>query len=131
MEGYLTYKDDEEFGIKATHKTPFVWFTRSGELMIAGRSIPEEGFGFYLDIDDWILDYCTKPAQSTHLFIHLEYLNDISAKLLLRFIRHLNRSGTNLRVTWNFCSCDNDMLELGEFICDLSSAEFEFIERDS
>jgi len=131
MEEYIIYKDDEELGIKPTYKTPFVWLMRSGELTITGRSIPEDGYWFYMDIDDWILDYCKDPAPTTHLFISLEYLNDISAKLLLRYIQHLNRSGTVLRVVWNYCSYDSDMLELGIFMRDISSARFEFIENES
>lgn len=116
-----------ELGILATPKTPFVMLKPNGKFMIMGRSIPEDGSLFYETIMDWIEEYEKIPASRTILTLELEFLNDISSKYLLRIIKILNRACSQFTVKWRYEANDEDMLELGQFMCSLSGSEFEYI----
>jgi len=125
----LKYIDDEELGIKSTDKTPFVWFVNDGALTIKGRSIPEDGTEFYINIFDWIQKYMENPHPSTILSIELEYLNDISAKYLLKIINDLNRSCPKFSIEWNYVAGDVDTREMGEILESSSGAIFIYNEH--
>jgi hypothetical protein len=123
------YRDEEEFGIKATNKTPFVWFTKGGELTIKGRSFPEDGGSFYDDVFDWINDYLKNPSSSTVLTIELEYLNDITSKYLLRIIKQLDKVCYHLIVNWIYDKDDEDMFDLGQILSSSSKSCFNFVSK--
>jgi hypothetical protein len=120
--------DNGDLGIEATKKTPSVRFMPNGELSIKGRSIPEDGSLFYVDIVDWIADYTKNPSLSTVLTIELEYLNDITSKYLLRIVTLLKQACAQFTVKWKYQNGDEDMLELGQIMSSSSKASFEYIE---
>ena len=113
-------------GIRATNKTPFVWFSSDGNLSIRGRSIPEEGSKFYSYLFEWIQKYMIHPSPSTVLSIELEYLNDITAKYLLQIIKELNRTCPYFTVEWIYEKGDIDIMEMGEILESSSEAHFVF-----
>jgi len=117
-----------ELFIDPTPKTPLVSFKPNGELIIHGRSIPEDGALFYETLYDWLEKYMLNPATNTVFIIDLEYHNDITSKYLLKIIKDLKSVCENLIVRWIYETEDQDMLELGQMICSLSESRFEFIE---
>jgi hypothetical protein len=126
MSKFETYQDEEEYGIKATYKTPFVWLAKDGQLTIKGRSIPEDGAEFYENIFEWVENYQGNLSLPTVLEIELEYLNDISSKYLLQIIKRLNETCNKFTVVWRYENHDQDMLELGKMMSSLSRVNFDF-----
>jgi len=115
--------------VESFDKTPLVSFSPIGEMLIRGRSIPEDGSLFYEDLFDWVQAYSLNIAIKTVFTIDLEYMNDITSKYLLRIIKILNQECDKFTVRWIYEKEDSDMLELGEFICSLSGSDFEYIEK--
>ncbi len=74
--------------ILPTGKTPHVEFNhRTGQMVLEGRSIPENAESFYLPIQSWIREYLKSPCQSTNLHLKLEYLNAASMLWIAKAIR--------------------------------------------
>ena len=66
--------------IPPTYKTPEIVLKSNGNMLIKGRSIPEDASGFYERLLDWIVDYSEDPMEITSVSIMLEYVNDGSMK---------------------------------------------------
>ena len=47
----------EDLKLEGSAKTPFVEFNSKGELLLKGRSIPENSIEFYKPIIEWIDNY--------------------------------------------------------------------------
>ena len=122
------YQDKDEFGAKATNKTPFVWFSREGEFTMKGRCIPEEGALFFESMLAWVEDYIKEPCPATVFTIDLEYVNEVSSKYLLLVIKKLHASCRELTVNWIYEKDDEDLYEHGLILSSCSDAHFEFIE---
>lgn len=76
--------------IKPTGKTPQIDFNRlTGELILSGRSIPENATEFYEDVLKWIIEYVTKPRHTTNLRLNLDYFNTSSSIWLVKIIKTL------------------------------------------
>ena len=71
----------EELKIEGSAKTPTIEFNGSGELLLKGRSIPENSIEFYKPILDWIENYGGSPQDKTVVNVQLEYFNTSSSKL--------------------------------------------------
>lgn len=75
--------------------SPHVDFNQhTGELILSGRSIPENATKVYEPLLKWISGYIKSPRQTTNLRINLEYYNTPTAIWLAKIIRAL--SGINL-----------------------------------
>jgi len=62
-----------------TAKTPKIEFTHlTGELLLEGRSIPENAAKVYEPILDWVNEYVKFPCAVTNLHLKLEYFNSAS-----------------------------------------------------
>ena len=118
-----------ELIIHPTLKTPLVSFKPGGELIIQGRSIPEDGGLFFYTLFDWLEQYMLNPATNTVITIELEYHNDITSKYILKIIKDLIPVCENLSVRWIYETEDHDMLELGQMIGTVLGFRFEFIEK--
>ena len=76
--------------IEATHKTPQIDLNHlTGEIIISGKSIPENSASFYSQIIKWIDEYIKNPRQTTNLRINLEYFNTSSAIWLAKIVKLL------------------------------------------
>ncbi len=121
-----------DFTLKATDKTPEIKFNcQDGELIILGRSIPEDSIGFYQPIFNWFDKYMTQPAEQTVLSIKLEYFNTSSSKCLLDIFKKLetiSKQGNKVHIKWHYEADDEDMLEAGEDYNSIVELPFEFIE---
>ncbi len=105
--------------IEMTAKTPEVKLdATTGELVLKGRSIPENSIEFYSPVFEWIDKYCRKPQPETVLHIQLEYFNTSSSKCLLDILKKLQNLSQNalskVKVVWYYEEDDEDMLEAGE-----------------
>jgi len=76
--------------IEPTNKTPEVDLNHiTGELILAGRSIPENAAKLYENILKWVTEYSLNPRQTTNLRLNLEYFNTASTIWIARLIKIL------------------------------------------
>lgn len=117
--------------IESTIKTPSITLdSLSGEISIAGISIPENPLEFFKPLDQALEDYISKPSPSTNLEFKLEYFNTSSTLIIRNVIRKLSSINhqTNLNVKWYFENDDEDMQEAGdEFKLLFKEVNFEII----
>jgi len=85
-------KDFKSIFIEPTEKTPQVDFNNlTGELILAGRSIPENATEFYTNLFNWIGEYIKEPRQTTNLRLNLEYFNTASSIWLAKIVKGLSK----------------------------------------
>ena len=117
--------------IEATIKTPSIKLdSSSGNISIAGISIPENPMEFFKPLDDELDTYISKPSPLTNLEFKLEYFNTSTTLIIRNVIRKLEsiKDQTNLNVKWYFENDDEDMQEAGdEFKLLFNDVEFEII----
>jgi hypothetical protein len=117
--------------IEGTPKTPTVDFNAAnGELLLQGRSIPENSIDFYQPLISWVEAYASNPAENTTVSIQLEYFNTSSSKCLLDIFKKLeaiHRSGKAVTVKWHYEEDDEDMLEAGEDYDAIIEIDFDMV----
>ncbi len=119
----------EDLSLEGTAKTPTVEFKVAGELLIKGRSIPENSIEFYKPLIDWIAAYSDNPKANTLVNIQLEYFNTSSSKCILDVFKKLESiSDSSVSVKWYYEEDDEDMLEAGEDYEAIIDLSFEMIE---
>ncbi len=119
----------EELKIEGSAKTPTIEFNGSGELLLKGRSIPENSIEFYKPILDWIENYGGSPQDKTVVNVQLEYFNTSSSKCILDVFKKLETlSGTSIEINWYYEEDDEDMLEAGEDYQAIIDIPFKMIE---
>ena len=73
--------------VEGTAKTPQVEFNHhTGELVLFGRSIPENASKVYEPLLIWINDYVKSPCSTTNLHLKLEYFNSASLVWITKII---------------------------------------------
>lgn len=76
--------------IEPTAKTPQIDFNHlTGELILAGRSIPENAAELYQNILNWVIEYVKNPRHTTNLRFNLEYFNTSSSIWLAKIVKAL------------------------------------------
>lgn len=76
--------------IESTPKTPHIDLNYySGELIIAGKSIPENAALLYEKVMNWVNQYIKFPKPNTNLRLNLEYFNTATAIWLSKIIKTL------------------------------------------
>ena len=82
----------EELIIEETPKTPHIDLNPvTGDLIITGKSIPENAAKVYEPVLNWITVYVQDPCPTTNLMINLDYYNTSSAIWLTKIIKALAR----------------------------------------
>lgn len=108
----------ENLIIKGEAKTPTIDFNyNSGELVISGRSIPENSIEFYKPIIEWLELLKVSDKDKIVLDIKLEYFNTSSSKCILDVFKKLEEIkgvGKEANIRWFFESDDEDMEEAGQ-----------------
>lgn len=121
----------ENIHIEGTTKTPTVEFDKSsGQLVIKGRSIPENSIDFYKPLVDWIDNYAKAPKDETVLNMQLEYFNTSSSKCILdvfKKLENIQKAGNNVKIKWHYEEDDEDMLEAGEDYDAIIDIDFEMV----
>ncbi len=119
----------EDLILEGTAKTPTIDFKSSGELLIKGRSIPENSIEFYKPLIDWISNYSDNPKENTIVNIQLEYFNTSSSKCILDVFKKLESiDDSSVSIKWYYEEDDEDMLEAGEDYEAIIDLTFEMIE---
>ncbi len=76
--------------IEPTAKTPQIDFNYlTGELILSGRSIPENAAELYENVLKWVLEYIKNPRHTTNLRFNLEYFNTSSSIWLAKIVKAL------------------------------------------
>ena len=113
---------------KKSSKCPGMYYDPArSELVIEGRSIPENPETVYHPVKEWIEKYFT-TADSLNIKIVLEYINSGSSKHLmevLKILRAYQSKGKKLSVRWLYEEDDESILELGEHFRDTSGLPIE------
>ena len=77
--------------IEGTAKVPQIDFDhKSGELILSGRSIPENAAKVYEPVLEWVNLYTATPSTTTNLRLNLEYFNTASTIWIAKIIRNLS-----------------------------------------
>jgi hypothetical protein len=76
--------------IESTNKTPQVDFNHlSGELILSGKSIPENPAKIYDNLLKWTQEYVRSPRQTTNLRLNIEYFNTASVIWVAKIVKAL------------------------------------------
>lgn len=122
----------EDLNIEGTPKTPTIRFDmKSGEMLIKGRSIPENSIEFYKPLTEALDSYAESPQSATKVNIQLEYFNTSSSKCILDVFKKLekiNSGGSSVVINWHYEEDDEDMLEAGEDYEAIINVPFKMIE---
>ncbi len=125
---YISYM--ENFVIEATKHSPLVSGNcGTGEILISGRSIPENATNFYRPFLVWIDEYKRNPHPKTHLTFYLDYLNSISQKVVYDILESLNDISNNneLIVFWKYDEDDEEILDEGKVFQSRFELDFRLI----
>ena len=122
----------EDLNIEGTPKTPTIRFDiNSGEMLIKGRSIPENSIEFYKPLTEALEAYSDSPQGDTKVNIQLEYFNTSSSKCILDVFKKLekiNSGSSSVIINWHYEEDDEDMLEAGEDYEAIINVPFKMIE---
>ena len=78
--------------IDATPKTPQIDFDHTtGELVLTGRSIPENAAKVYESVLQWVNVYKNSPKRMTNLKLNLDYFNTSSTLWLAKIVQSLSK----------------------------------------
>ena len=122
-----------EIILDKTNDTPLVHFA-PGLLVIEGRSITEDVFGFWTPLQNWVESYTANPEATTSIEIGLEYTNSSSNKFIsqiLRKITSIAEKGYKVEVTWKYEEDDESILQLGKDMESLCEIPFKYIQLDT
>lgn len=73
-------------------KSPLVDFNNlTGDLILSGRSIPENAAKVYEPLFLWILEYIKSPKKITNFRLNLDYFNSASTIWISKIIRALGK----------------------------------------
>lgn len=118
--------------LEGTSKTPHVDFDAEGrQMVIKGRSIPENSIDFYKPLIDWVDRYGRNVSGNTVLTVQLEYFNTSSSKCILDLFKKLEgirAQGNEVSVLWHYEQDDEDMLEAGEDYAGIINVPFRMIQ---
>jgi hypothetical protein len=121
--------------IKGEAKTPTINFNfQNGELLISGRSIPENSVEFYEPIIGWLDEYKSSNGDALKIDIKLEYFNTSSSKCILdlfKKLEELNDSSKAVAVQWYFEEDDEDMEEAGQDFQAIINVPMELVSVES
>lgn len=101
---------------EGTTKTPQIDFNQhTGELILSGKSIPENSARVYEPLLEWITDYLKSPCNITNLRLNLEYFNTSTSLWLAKMVSALskiNREDCILFIHMYFDIEDFDSMEV-------------------
>ena len=119
--------------IDPTPSTPSILFDPENQVFqIGGNSYPENVIPFYEPVLSWLEAYATNPNPQTTFEIRLKYISSNSLKqflILLKLLIPLSEA-TRVDIKWYYDPADDDMLERGEFLSEMTGLEFIYIEQE-
>lgn len=118
--------------LEGSPKTPTIEFNSgTGNLLIRGRSIPENSIEFYKSLIEALESYKDNSQANTKVDIQLEYFNTSSSKCILDVFKKLeaiNSGNSEVVINWYYEEDDEDMLEAGEDYQAIINIPFKMIE---
>jgi hypothetical protein len=76
--------------IDSTPKTPQIDLNHcTGELIISGKSIPENAATLYIQVLNWVEEYIKNPRHTTNIRLNLEYFNTSSSIWIGKIVKSL------------------------------------------
>ena len=99
-------------------------------IRIWGRSHPENTAQTYWPLMDWTDKYVKYPGEKTVISIELEYFNTSSSKVILNILKKFEAipdAMKSVTVRWHYEANDEDDLETGESIAQMTNLNFEFV----
>jgi hypothetical protein len=122
----------EIFHLDAKQHTPYIHFDpNTGEMVMKGRSTPENSVEFYAPVLEWLEKYIANPAEKTTVTVQFEYFNTSSSKCILDVFKRfaqLHKAGKDVKILWYYEEDDEDMQEAGEDYSDILGLPFEVLE---
>jgi hypothetical protein len=117
----------ENLEFEPTNDTPKVICSKEGEVLMTGRSLPENPMKIYDPIFAWAREF---DGESILLNFKLEYFNTASSKQIFNLIKIFveNSKVKSVRVKWHYEEGDYDSKETGEHFSHLFKIPFEFVE---
>jgi hypothetical protein len=83
-------KDFTNLLVEQTAKTPQIDLNQyNGELILYGKSIPENAAKVYEPILNWVSQYVLSPKPTTNLRLNLEYFNTSTSIWLVKILKVL------------------------------------------
>jgi hypothetical protein len=120
----------QELVIMPTKNTPAIELNPEGTIYIGGRSMIADVDEFGKQINGWIDNYISDPADLTCVDFHLEYLSANNRKFyihLLNKIDCLKLKNKKFIIKWYYDEGDEDIYEKGEYISSVLNTNFNFI----
>ena len=119
--------------IDPTPSTPSILFDPENQLFqIGGNSYPENVVPFYEPVLSWLEAYVKTPIPKSTFEIRLKYISSNSLKqflMLLKLLIPLSEH-TQVEIKWYYDPADDDMLERGEFLSEMTGLAFIYIEEE-
>lgn len=117
----------EQLLIASTNSTPEIKFTLDGNLLFKGRSLPEDTAKFYDPLHHWI-NNCT--LEVVCITVCLDYMNSSSSQQISKFLMEAKQNPhiKNCSVRWYYEEGDEDNLDFGKEVMNLTDLPFEFLE---
>ena len=119
-----------ELHILSTLGTPEIILKPEGFIRIDGRGLIGHDYEISEQISNWISEYLLNPAEITVVIIALEYLNSLSAKILMSILKEISQVVQQHKqyfVHWCYEEDDEDILERGEYISASLNIPIDFI----
>lgn len=101
----------------------------TGKLLFSGRSLPEDGRGFYLSIVSWMEHYSLNPAPKTECSFRMEYFNSSSRKCftdIFKLLSSMHEKGNAVKIIWYHEEVDDEMRDMGEWYQNIFKLDFQF-----
>ncbi|MBK9391579.1 MAG: DUF1987 domain-containing protein [Bacteroidetes bacterium] len=105
--------------IEGTKKTPLIEFNNlTGELVLSGKSYPENTARVYEPVVEWISDYIKTYHKTTNFHLRLDYFNSTSLLWIVKILKMLStydKKESNLFINLYFDDEDFDLKDKEEF----------------
>jgi hypothetical protein len=123
-----------EIHLLPTDKSPEVYLSPSGIILIKGRGLMQNNSDLIQKITEWISEYLPYADELTCVILAFEYLNSFTTVNLISILRELTQLHTTNKkfiVKWYYEEGDHDILERGEHISTVVDIPFQFIKTNS
>ncbi len=119
--------------IDATNYTPLVSLDiENNHFEISGNSFPENSKKFYTPIIKWMQEYVENPESFTRFIFKLDYISSSSLKSILQILNLLKKipeNGQELEINWYYDAEDEDILDAGNKLAEITDLDFKLIEN--
>ncbi len=124
----------EALHIESSEFSPKIVFDSANNIFeVEGVSRPENPMEFYQPVIDWLDAYQENPNETTTVNFKFDYFNTSSLKyflIILSKFKEVEEAGKAVKINWSYDEEDEEMLEVGENLEELSELEFNYIENE-